>query len=107
MFQLLRYQQSDGCEPLTEWLNALSDKAAQARIRVRLRNLQAGNWSDAVPVGSGVIELRIHLGPGYRVYCARHGKSIVILFCGGDKRSQKTDIKLAKEFWVEWKRRQR
>ena len=106
MFELLRYQRLDGGEPLTEWLDALSDKAAQARIRVRLRNLQAGNWSDAVAVGAGVVELRIHIGPGYRVYCARHGKSIIILFCGGDKRSQKADIKLAKWFWVEWKRRQ-
>ncbi len=107
MFELLRYQRSDLQEPLTEWLNTLSNKAAQARIRVRLRNLQAGNWGDCSPVGSGVVELRIHIGPGYRVYCARYGKSVVILLCGGDKSSQGSDIKMAQGFWAEWKRRRR
>lgn len=68
MFELVRYQHRNGREPLTEWLNSLTDKVVQARIRVRLRYLQAGNWSDAVSVGAGVIELRIHIGPGYRVY---------------------------------------
>ncbi len=103
---LLRYQRQDGREPLTEWLNALRDKVAQARIRVRLRQVQAGNFGDAEPVGDGVSELRIHVGAGYRVYCGRHGKTFVILLCGGDKGSQAADIKRAKEFWTEWKRRQ-
>lgn len=106
MNDLLRYQQEDGREPLTEWLNALRDKAAQARIRIRLRNLQAGNFGDVEPVGDGVSELRIHIGAGYRVYCARYGKELVILLCGGDKSSQATDIKRAKLLWQEWKIRQ-
>jgi putative addiction module killer protein len=68
--------------------------------------VQAGNFGDSQPAGDGVIELRIHAGAGYRVYCGRHGKALVILLCGGDKRSQAADIEHAKAFWSEWKRRQ-
>lgn len=106
MIELFRYQRDDGREPFTEWLNALRDKVAQARIRVRLRQVQAGNFGDCEPVGEGVMELRVHVGAGYRVYLGRHGKTVVLLLCGGDKRSQSADIKRAKELWSEWKRRQ-
>lgn len=103
---LFRYRREDGREPFTEWLDALRDKVAQARIRVRLLQLQAGNFGDWAPVGEGVIELRVHVGEGYRVYCGRQGRSIVLLLCGGGKRSQPADIRYAKELWMEWKRRQ-
>ena len=103
---LLRYQREDGREPFTDWLVGIRDKVAAARIRVRLRQLEAGNFGDCDAVGEGVIELRIHVGAGYRVYCGRHGKTVVILLCGGDKSSQPRDIKRAKELWSEWKRRQ-
>lgn len=106
MIELLRYQREDGREPFTEWLNAVRDKVAQVRIRIRLRQVEAGNFGDSEPVGEGVIELRVHVGAGYRVYCGRHGKAVVLLLCGGDKRSQPADIKRAKELWSEWKRRQ-
>jgi putative addiction module killer protein len=106
MIELFRYQRADGREPFSEWLNAVRDKVAQARIRIRLSQVQAGNLGDCEPVGDGVIELRVHVGAGYRVYCGRHGKSVVLLLCGGDKGSQATDIKRAKELWSEWKRRQ-
>jgi putative addiction module killer protein len=105
--ELLRYQREDGREPFTEWLDTLRDKSAQARIRIRLRQVQAGNFGDCEPVGEGVTELRIHVGAGYRAYFGRHGKSAVILLCGGDKRSQPADIKQAKAFWMDWKRRQK
>jgi putative addiction module killer protein len=106
MIELLRYQREDGREPFTEWLNAVRDKVAQVRIRIRLRQVEAGNFGDSEPVGEGVIELRVHVGAGYRVYCGRHGKAVVLLLCGGDKRSQSADINRAKELWSEWKRRQ-
>ena len=106
MIEVFRYQREDGQEPFSDWLNALRDKIAQARIRIRLRQLQAGSFGDCEPVGEGVIELRIHVGAGYRVYCGRHGKAVVLLLCGGDKSSQKTDIKRAKALWAEWKGRQ-
>jgi putative addiction module killer protein len=106
MIELLRYQRENGQVPFSEWLNGLRDKTAQARIRVRLRQVQTGNFGDSEPVGEGVIELRIHTGAGYRAYCGRYGKTVVLLLCGGDKSSQAADIKRAKEYWTEWKRRQ-
>lgn len=106
MIDLLRYQREDGHEPFTDWLAGIRDKVAAARIRVRLRQVEAGNFGDCDAVGEGVIELRIHVGAGYRVYCGRHGKTVVILLCGGDKSTQPRDIKRAKELWSEWKRRQ-
>lgn len=106
MIEVFRYQREDGREPFSEWLNAMRDKLAQARIRIRLRQLQAGSFGDCESVGDGVIELRVHLGAGYRVYCGRHGKAVVLLLCGGDKSSQKADIKRAKELWSDWKGRQ-
>lgn len=66
-----------------------------------------GNFGDCEPVGEGVIEIRVHIGPGYRVYCGRHGKAVVLLLSGGDKSSQARGIKRAKALWSEWKRRQR
>jgi putative addiction module killer protein len=105
--ELLRYQREDGREPFTDWLAGLRDKVAAARIRLRLRQVEAGNFGDSAAVGEGVIELRVHIGAGYRVYCARHGKTVVILLCGGDKSTQPSDIKQAKELWSEWKRRQK
>jgi putative addiction module killer protein len=106
MIELLRYQAEDETEPVTEWLNGLRDKQAQARLRVRLRRLEAGNFGDCDSVGEGVFELREHVGAGYRIYLGRYGQKLVILLCGGDKKSQAADIKTAKRFWAIWKRRQ-
>ncbi len=106
MVDVLRYQAEDATEPITEWLNNLRDRQAQARLRVRLRRLEVGNFGDCDPVGEGVFELREHVGAGYRVYFGRHGRQVVILLCGGDKKSQTADIKRAKKYWVDWKRRQ-
>lgn len=106
MIEVLRYQNQEGKEPLTEWLQSLRDKQAQAKIRLRLKRLEAGNFGDCEAVGAGVQELKEHLGAGYRVYFGRHGQTVVILLCGGSKKSQTTDIKCAKEYWEDWKRRQ-
>ena len=84
----------------------MRDKLAQARIRVRLRSLEAGNFGDCDAVGEGVLELRVHVGPGYRVYFGRHGNAVVVLLRGGNKSSQAADIKRAKVFWSDWKRMQ-
>jgi putative addiction module killer protein len=106
VIEVFRYQTAEGKEPLTEWLQSLRDKQAQAKIRIRLKRLEAGNFGDNDPVGDGVQELREHLGAGYRVYFGGQGQAVVILLCGGSKKSQPSDIKTAKEYWEDWKRRQ-
>lgn len=78
------------------WLKKLKDPAAKARILVRIRSAEAGNFGDCEPVGDGVYEMRVHTGPGYRIYYFRQGAVIYILLCGGDKSSQKKDISAAK-----------
>lgn len=106
MIKVIRYVREDGSEPFGAWQAGLRDKIAQARIRVRLNQVEAGNFGDCEPVGEGVLELRIHVGAGYRAYLGRHGKVLVVLLCGGDKSSQAADIRRAHEFWADWKRRQ-
>jgi len=103
---VFRYQTANGQEPVTEWLRSMRDKQAQAKLRIRLKRLEAGTFGDCESVGDGVLELREHQGAGHRVYFGRHGQSIVILLCGGSKKTQTTDIKTAKDFWADWKRRQ-
>jgi putative addiction module killer protein len=78
------------------WLGSLADRRAMARIVDRLKRASNGNFGDVKPVGSGVSEMRIDYGPGYRVYFFRRGKELVILLCGGDKRTQDADIAKAK-----------
>ena len=76
--KLFRYQRQDGRVPFADWLNGLRDKRAQARIRLRLQRLAAGNPGDIKAVGGGVSELRLQFGPGYRVYVTQHGTSWVL-----------------------------
>jgi len=80
-----------------EWLDGLADKQAAARIAQRIVRLQAGLLGDAKTVGGGVMELRVDTGPGYRVYFVMKGQTLIILLCGGDKKSQRRDIKRAQE----------
>lgn len=74
------------------WLGSLADRRAMSRIVDRLKRASNGNFGDVKPVGSGVSEMRIDYGPGYRVYFFRRGKELVILLCGGDKKTQKADV---------------
>ena len=87
------------------WLKALKDAQAVVRINRRAERIAEGNFGDARPVGQGVSELRIHYGPGYRVYYAMAGAVVVLLLCGGDKGTQDADIERAIGFWKDWQRR--
>jgi|SRR5690606_11995654 len=78
------------------WLSGLRDRRAKARIEARIRRLSLGNPGDVQPVGDGISELRIHYGPGYRVYFTHRGPWLVLLLCGGDKSTQRRDIVLAR-----------
>lgn len=84
------------------WISNLKDRHAQLRVNARIRRLSMGNPGDVKPVGSGVSEMRIDYGPGYRVYFMRRGRTVVVLLCGGDKRTQDSDIKLALEIANDW-----
>jgi putative addiction module killer protein len=79
-----------------EWLSGLADRKGKARILGRLTSAEHGNFGDCEPVGDGVSEMKIHYGPGYRVYFVRNGATIYVLLNGGDKGSQKRDIERAK-----------
>lgn len=79
------------------WLKSLKDKTGQQRIFARIDAAQEGNFGDCQPVGGGVFEMRIHYGPGYRIYLTRHGEVTYLLLIGGDKSTQARDISQARE----------
>ncbi len=90
MLQIERTAQFD------QWLRSLKDNMSKRRIQARLDMLALGHWGDSKPVGDGVMELRVHTGPGYRVYCWQDGAVVVVVLCAGDKSSQARDIGQAK-----------
>ena len=98
------YQDEQGREPFTEWLDSIKDRVTQNRIRNRLRRIELGNFGDYESVGDGVFELRLHFGKGYRIYFGRFSSEIVVLLAGGDKSTQARDIQKAKHYWVNYKR---
>ena len=86
MYQIERTERFD------DWLMRLKDGLGRQRILARLGMLSMGHWGDCKPVGAAVTELKINVGPGYRVYCWQNGAAIVIALCGGDKANQERDI---------------
>jgi putative addiction module killer protein len=84
-------------EGFKQWLKKLKDLRGKAIIYRRIERLSEGNPGDSVPVGEGISEMRVHCGPGYRVYYKDTGREIIILLCGGDKSTQEADIAKAKE----------
>lgn len=98
------YVRADGSCPFNDWITSLRDRQGRARIRTRIARVRLGNLGDCEPVGSGVLELKIDYGPGYRVYCGQVGAKLIILLCGGDKSSQSEDIRKAIEYWEDYKK---
>ena len=101
------YQTADGKQPFTTWLHKLKDRGARSRLRARLARVQLGNLGDCRHLGTGLLELRIDHGPGYRIYLARFGSDLALLLCGGDKRTQQQDIRLARTFMDDYRKRTR
>lgn len=105
MLKLFVYRDQGGREPFSDWMDRLKDRSAKTRIQMRLQQCQSGNLGDVRAIGEGVLEMRIHIGPGYRVYCALHGDKMIVLLCGGVKSTQKGDIRTAQSYWQDWRRR--
>ncbi|MCB0361972.1 MAG: type II toxin-antitoxin system RelE/ParE family toxin [Bdellovibrionales bacterium] len=89
-----------GKEPAREWLESLKDRVGRSRIFARIHRAEMGNFGDHKSVGGGVMELRIAIGPGYRVYYSLEGSDIILLLIGGDKSTQLKDIEMAKRHWL-------
>ena len=96
---MIEFRQS---ETFRRWRIRLKDQRIRALVTSRLDRLAFGNAGDVKPVGGGISELRIDYGPGYRIYYKRHGDTIILLLCGGDKRTQANDIETAKRLAKEW-----
>lgn len=103
--ELRNYQIPGGSQPFTQWIVGIKDKVTRARVLRRLDRLRLGHYGDVKSVGKGVFELRLQFGSGYRVYFAESSQTIIILLCGGDKKTQAVDIQRAQGYWKELQER--
>ena len=101
------YLARNGKAPFEHWLEGLKDSTARARIKARVNRLRLGNFGDSKSVGQGVFELRLDFGPGYRIYFGRASNTVLLLLCGGSKKSQRADIEQAKRYWNDYQSRQK
>jgi len=99
------YMDETGHSPYAEWLGSLRDKRAKAKIIMQVDRMELGLFGDTQPIGDGLSELRIHYGPGYRVYYGKEKQHVYLVLCGGDKSTQSKDIKRVKAYWQDHKRR--
>ena len=105
MPDIRHYLTPDGKDVYMEWQRTLRDFKARIAIDRRINRIELGNFGDHKFFREGVWELRIDVGPGYRVYYATAAAQIVLLLCGGDKRTQSSDIDKACGYWKDWQRR--
>jgi len=103
--EIRHYLTAASRDPYQEWLDKLKDLTGRIAIHRRVDRIAEGNFGDHKPLQEGVCELRIDLGPGYRVYYAMESTTIVLLLCGGSKRAQDADIKRATRYWRDYQRR--
>lgn len=99
------YFTETGQSPYRDWFYSLKSDEDRNIIRARLARVRKGNFGDCAPVGGGVLELRIHEGPGFRVYFGKVGNSVVLLLLGGTKKRQSRDIYSARVYWMDYRRR--
>ncbi len=105
MLQIDHYITAAGVDLFEGWIDSLRDQKAAGKVLARINRLALGNFGDYRALDGGVFELRIDWGPGYRVYAARVGKVVVLLLCGGDKKSQSKDIEDAKAYLQDYQKR--
>lgn len=102
--EVLIYEDRSGRAPFVRWFDGLKDRKAKEKIQTRLARVRLGNFGDCRPVGGGVLELRIHHGPGYRVYFAEEDRHHVVLLSAGSKQTQAKDIAQAQSYWEDWRK---
>jgi putative addiction module killer protein len=105
LVEIRHYLTSAGRDPYQAWLDRLKDLRARVAIQRRIDRIGSGHFGDHKPCRDGVWELRIDIGPGYRVYYTRHGRTVVLLLCAGDKRTQESEIDAAVRYWKDYQRR--
>jgi putative addiction module killer protein len=105
VYEIRHYLTPGEKDVFMEWRRQLRDTKAKIAVDRRINRMELGNFGDHSFCRNGVWELRIDVGPGYRVYYAFSGTQVVLLLCGGDKRTQEKDINRACEFWLDWQRR--
>ena len=103
--EIREYVSLNGKVPFVEWIGKLRDNRARIRIRIHLDRVLLGNPGDHKSLGHGLYEMRIHYGPGYRVYYGQEGNQLILLLCGGSKSTQRSDIKLATRYWQDYRSR--
>lgn len=101
-YEVRRYRTQKGKEIFTSWLRAQRDLRVRTAIERRVNRVEMGNFGDHKFLRDGVWELRVDFGPGFRVYYGIHGSRVVLLLCGGDKRTQARDIEQACKYWRDW-----
>ena len=101
------YETSNGKRPFEEWIKDIREVYTRAKILTRIDRLKVGNFGDCKTLQDGVCELRIHYGPGIRIYYGKIGNKLVLLLCGGDKGSQEKDIGKAKEYLKDFQSREK
>lgn len=105
MNEIRHYIDGSGRDHFAEWRMKVRDIKARIAIDRRIMRMELGNFGDHKPIRDGVWELRVDVGPGYRVYYAKMASTIILLLCGGDKRRQSEDIERACEYWRDWQHR--
>lgn len=105
--ELKEYIDENGRSPFREWILSLKDIHLRTRVRIRVNRLRLGNFGDCRFLGNGVYELKMDVGPGYRLYFGQERGVVIILLCGGDKKSQQKDIEKAKRLWQDYDRRRK
>ena len=106
VFNIVQYERKDGKSPFGAWFASL-DLRTRLRITSVLARMEKGNFSNTKSLGRGVRELKINVGPGYRVYFGMDGGALVVLLAGGAKKSQSRDIETARKLWIEYKGRKK
>ncbi len=105
MIEIRYYENAEGSRPILDWIEGLKDKKTRAVIKARIARLATGNFGDCKALRGGVQELRIHFGPGYRLYLSRQRDVLVLMLSGSDKSDQDKEIDQAIKYLEDWKKR--